>query len=179
MPRLRLATPTDPILRSINHEIAFPLDSQTRELIDQMAFACKKFKGIGLAAPQIGRSLKLAIINLAEYHLPLFPILNPMIVSASHRKNAIEEGCLSLPGQFGLVRRPEKITVRFFNPAGKEGKLTVDGLLAKVFQHEIDHLNGVLISDKWDPSTVHTYTAEEVKQHRKERKKRYPSQGPV
>ena len=159
MARIKLVTNPSAILRNKNQNLAFPLTGEMRELIDQMIFACKKHKGVGLAAPQIGRNLNLAIINLQEFDLPAFPIINPQVTSKSFKKTFLEEGCLSIPRKFGLVKRPEKITVKFFDLNGKMLKLKLDGFVAKVFQHEIDHLNGVLISDKWKADTVTELTA--------------------
>ena len=157
MARLKLVHKGNPILTKPNADVKFPLDRETRELVDQMVFSCKKFKGVGLAAPQIGRNLKLAIINLQDYELPAFPIFNPVIESSSKKTRTIEEGCLSIPGKFAMVERPEEINVRFQNFDGKEIKIKLDGFAAVVFQHEIDHLNGIIISDKWDEKTVHIY----------------------
>ncbi|PIR96982.1 MAG: peptide deformylase [Candidatus Doudnabacteria bacterium CG10_big_fil_rev_8_21_14_0_10_41_10] len=156
MPRFKLVTSPNEILRNKNAEIKFPLSSDIKKLIDQMKYDVKRFNGIGLAAPQIGKNLKLAIINLEHYNIPAFPIINPKITSKSFRKETMEEGCLSIPGKFGVVKRPKKITVKFYREDGKKVKLKVDGLTAKVFQHEIDHLNGIIILDKWDKKTVYT-----------------------
>lgn len=163
MSRLKLITDPNSILRTKNSDLAFPLSKESRELIDRMIFACKKFKGVGLAAPQIGHNLNLAIINLGEYELPPFPIINPKITSCSFKKHSMEEGCLSLPNLYGMLKRPEKITVKFYNSEGKKIKLKLNGFIANVFQHEIDHLNGILIADKWDKKTVHSYDRNEKK----------------
>lgn len=154
MPRLKLVFSPNQILKKKNSDISFPLSKEIKGLIDMMIFACKKNKGVGLAAPQIGKKLNLAIINLSHYEIPAFPIINPKIITNSG-KSLMEEGCLSIPEKFGLVNRPEKITVQFYNTDGKKMKLTIDGLPARVFQHEIDHLNGILIEDKWEKDSVH------------------------
>jgi len=159
--RSKLIVYPNEILRAKNEDVKFPLTKEVKALIDRMIFDVKRFCGIGLAAPQIGKNLNLAIINLEAYNLPAFPIINPKIVSHSFKKTEMEEGCLSIPGKFGVVKRPEKITVKFYTPEGKKVKLEVDGLAAKVFQHEIDHLNGVLILDKWKKDSVHTHTAKD------------------
>ena len=171
MARLKLVRYPNPTLRAPNFEVAFPLSRETRELVDQMMYSCKRFHGIGLAAPQIGHNLNLAVINLEEYQIPPFAILNPKIISSSSKSHIMEEGCLSIPGKFGSLKRPEKVTVKFITIEGKEMKLSVDGLLAVVFQHEIDHLGGVLICDKWDINTVHTLDESELARARKKRKK--------
>lgn len=155
MPRLRLTFSPSAVLRQKNQDLIFPLKKEFLELIDQMIFACKKFRGIGLAAPQVGRSLNLAIVNLEPYDLPAFPIINPKILRASRETDTMEEGCLSIPDMFGKVTRPTKIKVEFYDRGGKRFSLDLEGLAAKVFQHEIDHLHATLISDKWIPASVH------------------------
>jgi|SRR3989344_2841469 len=167
MPRLKLVTLPNVILRAKNSDLMFPLSRSHRELIDQMIFDVKRFHGIGLAAPQIGHNLNLAVIALDMYELPAFPIINPKIISRSFKKTELEEGCLSLPGKFAMVKRPHKIKVKFFDMSGKLHKIKLDGLTAKVFQHEIDHLNGRLISDIWNEKTVHEPSKEELKKIKK------------
>jgi len=154
MARLKLFKDPNKILRAQNLLLEFPLNKDTRELIDAMKFACKKFRGVGLAAPQIGKNLRLAIIDIGDLELPAFPIINPKIISTSKLQTVMEEGCLSIPGRYGNVKRPEKVTVEFFSPEGKKIKIEVEGFIAKVFQHEIDHLQGEIISDKWDKETI-------------------------
>ena len=171
MARLKLVTYPSEILTSKNTDLKFPLTKKDHDLIDQMIFDVKRFHGVGLAAPQIGRNLNLAIIALDIYDIPAFPIINPKIISRSFKKTEMEEGCLSLPGKFAMVKRPHKIKVKFFDRAGKVHKIKLDGMLAKVFQHEIDHLKGILINDKWDPKTVHEPSKEEMAEMEESRKK--------
>lgn len=173
MPRLKLVKFPSDILREKNKDLKFPLPPEIRELIDQMIFACKKFKGVGLAAPQIGKNLNLAIINLSHYDIPAFAIINPRVVKASPVSVEMEEGCLSLPRKFGLVRRPEKIKVNFSTAAGKKNELEIEGLAAIVFQHEIDHLNNILICDKWDVNSVHDVTETDREEIKKSRDKKF------
>jgi peptide deformylase len=172
MARLKLVYKPNQILRAANQAVSFPLSPEIRALADQMCFAVKKFHGVGLAAPQVGKNLRMATIYLAEYDLPAFPIFNPEVVSASKTLAPLEEGCLSLPGKFGIVNRPDKITVKFQNSEGKVMKLDLEGLAAVVFQHEIDHLNGHLIDGKWDEATVHEVSDDEMKKLKTRRKKR-------
>ncbi len=136
------------ILRKKTKDIAFPLNKETKRLIRDMLDTVKKTDGIGLAAPQISRNLNLAIIYLEETGVPAFPIINPVITKQSKETVEIEEGCLSLPGVFGLVKRPVKITVETQDLKGKKITITDDGWLSRVVQHEIDHLHGTLIIDK-------------------------------
>ena len=147
--RLHTLLKDEKILRAPNQELGFPLSKDMRKLIDDMLLTARKAPGIGLAAPQVGQNLMLAIINLEEMGIPPFVIINPKIVSKSIKKTLMEEGCLSIPGRFGLVKRPAKIQVEAQNAAGKKIIIKADRLLAKVLQHEIDHLNGILIEDKF------------------------------
>ena len=136
------------VLRAENAEVQFPLSEHIKQLIEDMKLSVKKAPGIGLAAPQIGKNLRLAIINLTEMGIPPFTIINPQLVSKSIKKTEMEEGCLSIPGHFQKVKRPAKVEVVAFNEQGQKVVIRGDKLLAKVLQHEIDHLNGILIVDK-------------------------------
>jgi peptide deformylase len=141
------------VLRSPVKNIEFPLKKEVRRLLKDMLDTVKKADGIGLAAPQIGKDLNLAIIFLEHSGIPAFPLFNPRIVYSSKETVDIEEGCLSLPGLFGIVQRPKKITVEAENMEGKTISLTDDGWVARVIQHEVDHLNGTLIIDKFKKIT--------------------------
>jgi peptide deformylase len=101
--------------------------------------------GLGIAAPQVGESVRIIVIN--DEHGPLV-LFNPEIERLSWRKKGDEEGCLSLPGVFGLVKRSVKVTVRAQNRNGEEIKFKAMNLFARVIQHEVDHLNGILFIDK-------------------------------
>jgi len=116
------------------------------DMIDTMIAA----KGIGLAAVQVGHSIRLAIINKEadkslKEHLA---IINPKIFSASDEMDPEDEGCLSVPGKTCVVPRHRKIKVRYTDVFGQEQKLKATGLFARVIQHEIDHLDGILIISK-------------------------------
>ena len=138
------------ILRAPNAEISFPLSADIQELIEDMKLTVKKAPGIGLAAPQVGHNFMLAIIHLEEFGIEAFALINPKIISRSIKKTIMEEGCLSIPKVFGKVKRPAKIEVTGYNQEGRPVRIKADRLLAKVLQHEIDHLNGVLIADKFE-----------------------------
>ncbi len=117
-------------------------------LADTMLAVMYKAPGIGLAAPQIGISLRLVVIDLAPDGVPApIVMINPEITRVSQQLVSREEGCLSLPGQYADVTRPAEITVAFESVAGKRDSLEADGLLAACIQHEIDHLDGVLFVD--------------------------------
>mgnify|MGYP003394684425 FL=1 len=136
------------ILRKPNPDITFPLNKELRTLLVNMLATVKKVDGIGLAAPQVARNLNLAIIYLEHAGVPPFAIINPKILSSSKEKVSIEEGCLSIPGVFGEVIRPKRITFEFQDLEGTKHKLSDNGWIARVVQHEIDHLHQILISDK-------------------------------
>ncbi|MDP3741007.1 MAG: peptide deformylase [bacterium] len=136
------------ILCAPNSQIPFPFSKDIKDLIEAMKATVKAAPGIGLAAPQVGKNLMLAVINLEEFGVEPFAIINPRIISKSIKKTEMEEGCLSIPGYFALVRRPAKVEVEFFREDGRLLRMSAEKLLAKVFQHEIDHLSGVLINQK-------------------------------
>lgn len=144
---LPIITYPNKVLRNPTESVVFPLSKETKKLTADMVETVKKADGIGLAAPQVGKSVKLVIINLEKSGIPAFPLYNPKVVSRSFKKIEIEEGCLSLPGVFGIVKRPKKVTVQAQNMEGKVIKFTDDGWVSRVAQHEIDHTNGVLIID--------------------------------
>jgi peptide deformylase len=101
--------------------------------------------GVGLAAPQIGKNIRLVVVNTKNGPIFLF---NPEIIKKSWQKEWGEEGCLSVPMVFGEVNRHKKITCVFCNRQGANEKIKASGLLARVIQHEIDHLDGILFIDK-------------------------------
>jgi peptide deformylase len=118
------------------------LSEEIQTLWPEMFETMRQAGGVGLAAPQIGKSIRLAVVEAAGKKLCL---INPEITSYSQEKTICEEGCLSLPGEFFPILRSEKITVRYQNEKGLPKKLRATKLLAIVIQHEVDHLDGILI----------------------------------
>lgn len=141
------------VLRLPTEKINFPLSKDLRRLILDMVETCKKADGIGLAAPQVSKPLNMALIYLEEAGVPAFVLFNPRIIKKSKETVELEEGCLSMPGVFGMVSRPKKITVEAEDLEGKTMTLTDDDWIARVMQHEIDHLNQTLIIDKFSSIT--------------------------
>lgn len=135
----------NPILRQKAKKIKDPLDKEIQELIPQMIKTMRAAKGLGLAAPQIGKSIRLCIIEESE---TLYVLINPLIKSVSKEKIITEEGCLSVPGKWLPIERNDEIKVRYLNEKGEKCKIKARGLLARALQHEIDHLDGILIIDK-------------------------------
>lgn len=157
---LKLVTIPNPILNK-KTTLVKEFDAGLQKLVAEMIETCRASNGIGLAAPQIGKSIRLCIINLEHMGLEPFALVNPKIVKKSWKKIILEEGCLSIPGVFGLVKRPVKIVVEAQNLDGKKSKLTADGLLARVIQHEIDHLDGILFTSKMIKQTEGVKKSEE------------------
>ncbi len=116
------------------------IDDRILSLLDDMAETLYESGGVGLAAPQIGILKRICVIDIGE---GLIELINPEIIKTSGKINDVE-GCLSLPGKWGYVERPEKVTVRATNRNGEIYEMTGEGLLARAFCHEIDHLDGVL-----------------------------------
>jgi peptide deformylase len=118
---------------------------KTKVLVSDLIETMEVENGIGIAAPQVGILKRVIIIDLGK---GAKSYINPKIVSRSKTEIQNEEGCLSVPGVFGMVKRNSAVTVEFIKPNGKSKKVKVKGLEAIVFQHEIDHLDGILFTDK-------------------------------
>jgi len=133
----------DPILReetSPVEQITDALRTLAKDMFDTMYLA----KGIGLAAPQVGRSERLAVIDVND---KAFVIINPEIIELDSKTAKAEEGCLSIPDVYGDVERPVRVRVRALDLEGKPFEVEADELLARCLQHEIDHLHGKLFID--------------------------------
>ncbi len=158
----------DPVLRRKAHKIT-TFDKNLQTLIDDMVETMRVAPGVGLAAPQVGISERLIVVEYGDDEdetVPkkLFAVINPEIVQASEEKVEGIEACLSIPQLAGEVERHEKITVKGLNRHGKPVKIKAEGWLARIFQHEIDHLEGVLFTDQatrvWRPKETETVTDE-------------------
>jgi len=141
---LSVVTYPNSILRKTAEPVE-SFDDDLKILLDQMADAMYVKDGVGLAAPQVGISKRIIVVDIGE---GLLCLVNPEILAREGEEKVLEEGCLSLPGVRVDVSRPEKITVAGFDEKGGRIEKNVLGLNARVFQHEIDHLNGVLIIDR-------------------------------
>ena len=142
---LNIITHPNPILRKKSQPVADVFAPEIKKLIPQMIQIMLGHDGVGLAAPQIGRNIRLIVVRYLDGDLVL---INPKICKKSWLKEWDEEGCLSVPGIVGDVKRCKKITVKFLDENGKLRQLTGQGLLARVIQHEVDHLDGILFIDK-------------------------------
>jgi len=123
---------------------------EIQDLIKKMRAIIKKENGVGLSANQLGLSWRFFITEIPgnKNKLKFYAIFNPEIVKVSKNKTILEEGCLSVPGIWGLVERPGQIILTGFDKNGRKLKIKAWDLLARVFQHEVDHLNGVLFIDR-------------------------------
>lgn len=129
------------------------VDDEIRRLMDDMLETMYRAPGIGLAAPQIGVSLRVVVVDLAKKDEPPAPmrLVNPEITWRSEEQVVMEEGCLSLPEQFAEVTRPAAVKVRYLDERGEEREVEADGMLARCLQHEVDHLDGILFVDRLSP----------------------------
>jgi peptide deformylase len=132
---------------------------EIQSLIDDMVDTMRVAPGVGLAAPQVGVGLRVIVVEYAEpgedpeaepKPPKLYSVVNPEIVRQSETTVPGREGCLSIPGYVGEVERQEVVTVKGLDRHGRAFKLKAKGWLARIFQHEIDHLNGVLFTDRTD-----------------------------
>ncbi|MEW6528071.1 MAG: peptide deformylase [Spirochaetota bacterium] len=133
-------------LRSVAQEIT-QVTQEIRDLTDEMFAIMHKEQGIGLAAPQIDVPLQLLVIDIRSNKGPMMALINPRITAFSDETGGYEEGCLSLPGITADIIRPVSIQVEGIAINEKPVKFEASGLLARVLQHEIDHLNGKLFID--------------------------------
>lgn len=163
MPKLRIHTTKDSSVRTPSTEIS-QTELQTKEMqsfLDDLIQAMIDYRGIGIAATQVGRTICAVVIEneyVEEYtkkdeHLIL---INPRIASASKKTSLLEAGCLSVPGVSGTNERPSKVRVKALRRDGTPIDIKAKGMLAHILQHEIDHLHGILFIDT--ATDIHTIT---------------------
>lgn len=133
------------ILRQPAEPINNCADPKIKQLILDMTKALRANQGVGLAAPQVGHSLQLCVIELEN---ELFVLINPEIKSVSEETLVAEEGCLSFPGKFMPIERHKRVKVKALDASGKSQVIRARGLFARAIQHEVDHLSGKLMIDK-------------------------------
>jgi len=150
-----IVTHPAPVLRQKARKIT-DFGPELQSLIEDMVDTMRQAPGVGLAAPQVGVSLQLIVVEYSENAEgqenkeppKLYTIVNPEIIRVSNEQELGTEGCLSIPGFVGDVDRPLAITLKGVNRRGKPVRIKADGWLARIFQHEVDHLNGVLFIDR-------------------------------
>lgn len=133
----------DKVLKEIAQPV-IKIDKKIKKLLDDMLETMEVADGVGLAAPQVGVSLRVIVIDIGE---GVIELINPVIVESQGCELG-NEGCLSIPGVFGEVERFAEVTVEGFNRFGKKVKIRGTGLLGRALQHEIDHLEGILFIEK-------------------------------
>ncbi len=152
----------DPVLR----EKAAPIEDindDIRNLAREMLVVMKETDGIGLAGPQIGISRRIFVVRADDNIDRVF--INPQIIGTSTETCGYEEGCLSIPGFYEDVIRPERVTVQAQNENGRRFTIEAEGLLARVIQHENDHLDGILFIDRINPETKEKIVAKFQKKY--------------
>jgi len=143
---LKILTDNNPALRQKAEKVK-EITAEIKRLVLDMIEIMEKNEGLGLAANQVGKLLRIIIIE-PEPNQKAIVLINPEIKRKSWKKEEIVEGCLSLPEIYLSVKRPVKITVEALDINGEKIKIKAEGLLARIIQHETDHLNGILIVDK-------------------------------
>lgn len=160
MPILQIATLPDPILRRKAHKVT-AFDQDLKKLIVDMIDTMREAPGVGLAAPQVSVSSRIIVVEYGEeeegQEKKLYVVINPELTFPTPEKVVAVEGCLSVPGLVGEVERYQDVLVRGLNRQGKPIKIKASGWLARIFQHEVDHLDGIVYTDLatriWQPKT--------------------------
>ncbi|MGA2548603.1 MAG: peptide deformylase [Burkholderiaceae bacterium] len=136
----------DPRLKKVAKPVAV-VDDRIRQLVRDMAETMYEAPGVGLAATQVDVHEQVIVIDVSEARDDLRVFINPQIVQSSEQRRLAEEGCLSVPGIYDMVERPDRITVRALDEQGRVFEYEAEGLLAVCIQHEIDHLRGKVFVD--------------------------------
>ncbi|MBR2465218.1 MAG: peptide deformylase [Clostridia bacterium] len=144
MAKLQIRTVGDDVLRKTCRPVE-EITPRVLTLLDDMIETMRAANGVGLAAPQVGILRRIAVVEVEEGEI--YELINPKIVASAGEQEGAE-GCLSVPGRYGLVTRPKHVTVRALNRKGEEYEVTAHDFLARAFCHEIEHLDGKLYIDK-------------------------------
>jgi peptide deformylase len=163
----------NPVLRQKAKRVT-QFDRNLQRLIDEMIETMRAAPGVGLAGPQIGVPLRLAVIEVEDQ---ITVIINPEIIKRSAEVE-LDEGCLSVPGFWGKVQRSEKVTVKARNRDGREFRVNAEGLLAQALQHEIDHLDGMLYIDRM-PSLDDLQRSEPIRKREADARRKEEEAQPV
>lgn len=159
---------TDEILKKKSKEVE-EIDDKTKELIKDMIDTMHKYDGVGLAAVQVGILKRIVVIDLYD-EKPIIKLINPVITKTKGEQE-VDEGCLSFPNKYVKVKRPAEVTVEALDENGKEIKITGTGLLAQAISHEVDHLNGIVLTDVMIPGTMEYSQPESIQERKKDKKK--------
>jgi peptide deformylase len=140
----------DPVLRVKGAPVT-SIDAEVRRLIADMFETMYAEEGVGLAAPQVGISQRVIVIDPREDEVKPFALVNPVILEMAEETDRGEEGCLSLPGLKEMVERSLRVVVEGLDAHGQPQRLEAAGLLARILQHEVDHIDGILFIDRLSP----------------------------
>ena len=133
----------DPVLKQHAKEVT-KITKDIKKLLDDMAETMYEAEGVGLAAPQIGKSIRVVVIDVGH---GIIELINPIIIAQEGLEKGTE-GCLSIPGTYGEVCRSARVVVEAYDRSGRKIQIEGEGLLARALQHEIDHLEGILFVDR-------------------------------
>ena len=128
-----------------------PLPENIRKLIADMFDTMYAEEGVGLAAPQIGEGVRVIVVDANEEGTEPFALVNPAIIATGDETDKAEEGCLSIPGLREVVERPTTVVVEGLDREGNPVRMDADGFVARILQHEVDHLDGILFIDRVSP----------------------------
>jgi peptide deformylase len=140
----------DPVLRAAAVRVEQVTD-EVRALIADMFDTMYAEDGVGLAAPQVGLGMRVIVVDPREENVKPFALINPRILEFGALLDRAEEGCLSIPGLKEIVERPATVVVEGLDRAGEPVRIAAEGLLARILQHEVDHLDGILFIDRVSP----------------------------
>lgn len=157
-------------------QVAVPVEEVTdeiRALAEDMFETMLFYEGVGLACPQIGKSIRMFVLMADDEVRRVF--INPVIIKTSESVSDYDEGCLSIPKIYETISRPDKVTVQALNEKGKPFTLEADGLLARIIQHEYDHLEGILYIDRGDKDfaekTIEQFKKRKIRAEQKAKEK--------
>ncbi len=143
---LEILTYPNPILKQKSKSVSDPTSLKIKQLVSDMTQSMRAHEyGMAIAAPQVGKSLRIFVIEI-EHEVMVF--INPEIQKLSGKDVRTEEGCLSFPGKYLSVVRPNKVKIKFIDSAGQKQIMKADSLLARAIQHENDHLDGILFTER-------------------------------
>lgn len=144
MATLKVISDDGPTLRKVSRKVGDAITPRITQLLDDMIETLHEYDGCGLAAPQVGVLRRIAVVETEPG--TIYELIDPEIIAREGTQQEIE-GCLSIPGRWGITERPEKVTVRAKNRKGEIYEVTGTGLLARALCHELDHLDGILFTD--------------------------------
>ena len=148
---LSLTLYPDPVLRKPTEPIE-RFDEELAQLVAAMFAQMAASKGVGLAAPQVGLRKRVLVVNPTGEAKDALALVNPTILSRFGPMTSFDEGCLSFPGIYAEIRRPDACRVRAYDAQGQETERDYDGFVSRIIQHEFDHLEGVLLIDRMSPA---------------------------